>query len=364
MPREPNAIDFWRGFALVTIFVNHIPGIYFERFTHRNISYSDSAELFVFLAGWGLCYVVDRYNKTQSPAYLLWWLSHRALKIYAAQILIISLAVAMLAAASIILDNPLVVTWHNAEAVFYDPVRANIGLVLLTHQLGYFDILPLYVVMTMFAPALAMLDRYAPSLVLPISAAIYLLALVFEINIPTWPVAGEWFFNPLAWQFIFVLGFVLAKKDGFLGGGVRRHIRPIRAISLAAVIGTVMLFWFDMAWIDPTYVPEPRLLFINHKAYETPTRLLHFLALAAVFSAAYPTIARFIPRITRALSLLGRHSLSVFCVGSLLSLAAQIVRFGAGWTIGVDTLILVVGISCLLLTAWLADWPKKATRSS
>ena len=45
--RAPNEIDFWRGFALVTIFINHIPGIYFERFTFRNVSLSDSAELFV-----------------------------------------------------------------------------------------------------------------------------------------------------------------------------------------------------------------------------------------------------------------------------------------------------------------------------
>jgi hypothetical protein len=52
--RAPNEIDFWRGFALVTIFINHIPGIYFERFTFRNVSLSDSAELFVFLAGCAL----------------------------------------------------------------------------------------------------------------------------------------------------------------------------------------------------------------------------------------------------------------------------------------------------------------------
>ncbi len=35
--RAPNEIDFWRGFALVTIFINHVPGIYFERFTYRNV---------------------------------------------------------------------------------------------------------------------------------------------------------------------------------------------------------------------------------------------------------------------------------------------------------------------------------------
>ena len=57
--RAPNEIDFWRGFALVTIFINHIPGIYFERFTFRNVSLSDSAELFVFLAGCALRILVD-----------------------------------------------------------------------------------------------------------------------------------------------------------------------------------------------------------------------------------------------------------------------------------------------------------------
>lgn len=54
--REANAIDFWRGFALVTIFINHIPGNYYSRFTHGNISDSDSADLFVFLAGWSMRY--------------------------------------------------------------------------------------------------------------------------------------------------------------------------------------------------------------------------------------------------------------------------------------------------------------------
>ena len=33
---------------------------------------------------------------------------------------------------------------------------------LITHQLGYFDILPLYVVLMVMAPALALIDRYAP----------------------------------------------------------------------------------------------------------------------------------------------------------------------------------------------------------
>ena len=52
MTRQANAVDFWRGLALIFIFINHIPGIYYARFTHANYSLSDSADLFVFLAGW------------------------------------------------------------------------------------------------------------------------------------------------------------------------------------------------------------------------------------------------------------------------------------------------------------------------
>ena len=93
MPRQANAVDFWRGFALVSIFINHIPGIFYERLTHRNLSISDSAELFVFLAGWSLGLLVGS-RREPLTARRAWWrrLGGRALTIYAAQILISSLA--------------------------------------------------------------------------------------------------------------------------------------------------------------------------------------------------------------------------------------------------------------------------------
>ena len=67
MPRQANAIDFWRGIALITIFINHVPGIYYARFTHANYSLSDSADLFVFLAGWSLRLLVGRRAGRRRP---------------------------------------------------------------------------------------------------------------------------------------------------------------------------------------------------------------------------------------------------------------------------------------------------------
>jgi OpgC protein len=46
-----DAIDFWRGFALLTIFADHMPYSVLAQVTHRNFGLSDAAEGFVFLSG-------------------------------------------------------------------------------------------------------------------------------------------------------------------------------------------------------------------------------------------------------------------------------------------------------------------------
>ena len=358
MPRQANAIDFWRGFALVTIFINHIPGIYYSHFTHANISISDSADLFVFLAGWSLRYVVGSGRLPTPTGQLVLRLSGRALTLYAAQVMITMIAITMLAGAALRLDNPLLLEWHNAAAVFHDPVPAHIGLVLLTHQLGYFNILPLYVVLMLMAPGIAVIDRYAPNWLLPISLALYFVTLAVPIPIPSWPVEGEWFFNPLAWQLVFVLGFVLAKDSG-IGAVARRHIDLIR-IAGALIVAFAAIVVVNNWWHDPTAMPEPRLFFILSKTYATPIRIIQFLALVAAFSIAFPYIRRFVPRLVEMLALLGRNSLHVFCVGSLLSLAGQIARFVYREYSGTDTAVVIIGILLMVLTAWLAEWRDRA----
>ena len=46
-----DGIDFWRGIALLTIFINHVPDNVFSYVTHKNFGFSDAAEAFVFLSG-------------------------------------------------------------------------------------------------------------------------------------------------------------------------------------------------------------------------------------------------------------------------------------------------------------------------
>lgn len=358
MPRAANAVDFWRGFALITIFINHVPGLFYERFTHRNVSISDSAELFVFLAGWSLGLMVASFGRAYHPGRLFVRLGGRAVKIYAAQILISSLALALLAVTAILADNPLILEWHNAAAVFQEPQLTHIGIVLLTHQLGYFDILPLYVVLMLLAPGLGLATLYFRPLILPLSLALYFAALLTPFTAPTWPVPGQWFFNPFTWQAIFVLGFVLSQDEG-PGAFVRRHMALIQKVALPIVVFAALVVLFN--WMpDPTRLPEPKLLFLNGKSFLTPMRLLQFLALVAVFSASFPYILKAVPWVARQLSLLGRNSLNVFCVASLLSLLGQIIRFVYSGSLLVDTMVVTVGIGVMWVTGWLSEWKDQA----
>jgi hypothetical protein len=352
--RPPNEVDFWRGFALVTIFINHVPGIIYEHFTYRNVSSSDSAELFVFLAGWAVYTVVERMTPPYTTLRIVLRLGARGIVIYCAQLVISMLALAMIASAAYFMNALPLLGWHNAAAVFEDPVPAHIGLVLMSHQLGYFDILPLYVVLMLTAPAIALIDRLAPRLLLPLSLALYVVTLVSEYNVPTWPVEGHWFLDPFAWQLVFVLGFLAGRPNG-VAALVRRHLRWIRPVTIIIVLIGAYMTFFEVR-IDPFKVPSPRLFFVFDTTYLSPPRLIHFVALVITFAGSFVLIRRYLAWPSRYCCLLGRNGLNVFCVGSLLSLAGQIARFMLGGNIVVDTVVLCVGLVVLGATAWVSEW--------
>jgi hypothetical protein len=99
---------------------------------------------------------------------------------------------------------------------------------------------------------------------------------------------------------------------------------------------------------------------VSDKTFATPPRLIQFLALAAVFSGIFPLLHRIAAPLTNFLSMLGRNSLPVFCVGSLLSLAGQIIRFLYEGYVSVDTVVVVIGIAIMAMTAWFSEWRDRA----
>lgn len=203
------------------------------------------------------------------------------------------------------------------------------------------------------APGIVVLDRFLPRLLLPLSFAIYVVTLLVAAPMPTWPDDSEWFFHPLAWQFVFVLGFVLAKEDG-IGGVARTHLPALRLVAIP-VLALGLLAKLYGVLPDPDDVPDALLWLSDSKSFATPARLIQFLALAAMFSAAFPTIQRYASTVAEFGARLGRNSLLVFGLGSLLSLSGELTRHVAGRTLLVDTLIVGIGITLMGLAAVLAE---------
>lgn len=360
--REPNAIDFWRGFALITIFINHVPGNVFVRFTYSQYSLSDAAELFVFLAGWSLALATSGRHGPEPANRVVLRLASRTVEVYRAQLVITILALAMIATAALELDNPLLLEWHGSSLFFSSPAPAVAGLVALTYQLGYFNILPLYVGVLALAPIFILLARFSRAAAFAASLGLYLACLVFEVNLPNWPGEGAWFFNPLSWQFLLVLGF-LGSEWSRSSPAFRQWTHRLMPLGLVGLGIGVMIAAWDLK-PDPLAVPQPRLLFIFEKSYLSPGRLLHFLSLVIGLQALYGLIAPRIPWATRQFSALGRNSLAVFSVASLVSLAGQFARFLSGGGFLVDTLILCLGLASLIFTAWFVEWRLRSPRPS
>lgn len=354
--RALNQVDFWRGYALIAIFINHVPGITFEQFTHRAFGLSDSAELFVFLAGFSLRYLSESKTEKLVGVRLFMRLEARAFTLYTAQILIVALALAMMAAAAILLDTPLILQWNNAAAFFENPVPTQIGIAMLAHQMGYFDVLPLYIVLMAMAPLVVWLGRISLRLLLACSIAVWAAALYLEVNLPTWPVEGVWFFNPFAWQLQFVLGFVLSRPRG-LAQTIVGWRSPLRLLGFCIAAGGL---WLAMiGWSpNPFELPEPRLFFMNDKTFLSPLRIVHMLGLAMLLVGAFDVALQWrgFSHFARALCLLGRNSLHVFCAGSLLSLAGQLARFSLPTGLVTDTIVLLTGVAVMLAVAWGNEW--------
>lgn len=354
-PSRDYRIDFWRGLALLTIFVNHVPGNLLGYLTHRNWGVSDSAELFVFIAGFSaaLAYF-GRF--LADPLVATGRVLQRAWALYSAHIVLIVAAIALFFGAAMALRD---VHWAEAyglDLLSTEPIRAFVGLATLGHQLGYFNILPLYVVLFLLLPALMLLAARSLALALAASAILYVWSHVEGVTLPTYPGDGGWFFEPLRWQLLFAIGFT--------AGALYRDGRPVPfhpvayAAALAVVIaGAVVVF----AGLFPEDGPSslPAFLWSFDKSGLGLPRLAHVLALVYVVAhAPYGVSDRMIARLgpDSAPVRIGRHGLAMFCLGSILAVLGQIAVRAGEDAVGLATLIAAAGIAAHVAAAHGLDW--------
>ena len=352
-------LDLFRGVALWLIFLDHIPENVVNWFTIRNYGFSDATEIFIFISGYTAAFVYGRAMRERGYLIASARILRRAWQIYVAHIFLFTIFMAEIAYVAATFDNPLYAEEMNILDFLKQPDVTIFQALLLKFKPVNMDVLPLYIVLLLlFPPALAML-MWQPAFALAASALLYVLTWNFDWNLPAYP-NGVWFFNPFAWQLLFVFGAWCA-----LGGAKR--LAPVlqsRAILAIAIAYLAFAFVITLTWyIEPLGRLVPNWLsewmYPIDKTNLDVLRFAHFLALAAV-------TVRFVPRDWPGLKLpilqpairCGQHSLEIFCLGVFLAFAGQFVisEYSGGPLIQIA--ISFTGIIIMIGTANLISWYK------
>jgi hypothetical protein len=338
------------------VFLDHIPYDIVSWLTLRNYGFSDAAEFFVFISGYTAGFV---YGPAMAHGQFLAAtkrLLKRAWQLYVAHIFLFLFFVAQIARAARRSDNPMYGNEYNI-LLFLEHPDIMIGQALaLKFKPVDLDVLPLYIVLVLALPAMLWGLIKLPRWTLLGSAVLYVLARNFDWNLPSFP-GGKWYFNPFAWQLLFVFGVWCGLNRATEIAALIRS-RTVLALAIAWI---VFSFLIVMSWHVPlleSLIPKPlmHVIYPIDKSDLDMFRLIHFLALAVLF-------VRYVPRdwpmlhsrILRPLILCGQHSLPIFCLGVFLSFAAHWFLVQIEGDVPAQIMVSVVGIMAMVAAAWLLD---------
>lgn len=355
-------LDFFRGVALFSIFIDHIPNNFLARITLQSYGLSDAAEVFILISGFaaGMIYgrAVDRAGPLPATARVL----HRAWQLYVAHIFLFMLFMATVAHAVTLLNETLYADEFHAANFLKEPDVAVIMALTLRFQPVFMNILPLYIVLLLALPAMLLGFRRWPVAVIGASLLLWF-AVQFadgRLNFGAYPGVGQrWFFNPLAWQALFYLSawFGWRSTQGGVAWLANRWL--FWAAILVAVIGFILrVNWTIHVLHDPFPALFPKTLWpLMSKSDLSPLRFANVLALALIVARVVPPRNRFLEgRIALPFVMCGRHSLHVFCLGILLSIVGHLIVTEIYGGYFVQALVSVAGVAMMIALAALMDW--------
>ena len=359
-------LDFFRGLALIFIFVDHIPRNVFGLFTIHHYGFSDAAEAFVFISGYSAAMVYTAVAQRSGMVFALVQIWRRMWQLYIAHVLMFIVFVAQIAWVSGKFNNAMYVEEMNIVGFLDEPHVAVAQALLLMFKPTNLDILPLYILLLLFFPLILFLLRINRWLAFSASLALYVATRALDWALPAYPPGSEWYFNPLAWQLLFTIGAVLGARRA---DGTRSRLPRSRLLAWLAGGYVVFALVFMVQWLIPgmsDVLPGPinRMLFPMDKTDLSPWRLFHFLALAYVVKMAFPADHKMFGwRIARPILWCGQNSLYVFCLGIFLSFVGHVVITEIGGWLWVQAVVNAAGIGLMIALAALLNWYRRTERS-
>lgn len=314
-------IDFLRGLALLIIFSDHVVGNPIRDFMPISLGFSDLAEVFVFLSGCvcGMAYPLPQDRKQ------FWKITRRlmtrALRVYLALVLMLGVSWLLIVAMGEFTGGKL-----TAADFGCPPIDSHVGHAIenaleLKWLPRNYCVLAVYLPFLVAVPLILILLRWSVAVTMAISIAVYLCVQLLPevVSLPE-PWRSAWYFNPVAWQLVFVFGIACGKRDL---GIVKSIPQGIWWILLAAA-GLEGAFMYKMLW-------PPDVFPMTEKATLGVIRIVHFFCVLIVGRAVVRTSAIWQNKPLRPIILCGQHPLAAYCSGGICaSLGTGTLRmFGA-----------------------------------
>jgi hypothetical protein len=347
-------LDFFRGLALAFIFIDHIPDNVTAWFTLHSFAFCDAAEMFIFISGYtaALAYspVFDREGMAMGVARIY----RRVWQLYIAHIVLFMIFSAEVAYTLKIRYNPLFAEELAVGDYLSNKGEVFIRVLMLQFQPSLLNILPLYIVLLLGLPWLLLVMRRNVLFGLIPSAVLWLLATMLDWNFPGFPEGQRWYFNPLAWQFLFTISVAL--------GLSRDRTSWPRGVPTVALVFAAAACLLSFDWTLHDLLPRvPVLLSLPPAWFDKtalpPARILSILALAIIVSSCIPRDARwFSSRAGWPFVVCGQHSLEVFCLTIVLSVLAGFVLGLAGYNLPMQLAVNLAGLLIMFGFALSLSW--------
>ncbi len=353
-------LDLFRGVANWAIYLDHIPDNVVNWITTRNYGFSDAADLFVFISGYTASFVYARMMLERGFIVGATRLTKRVWQLYVAHIILFVIYIASISYLALRFGDSELVNEFNVVGLIDNATETLRQGLFLKFKPVNLDVLPLYIVlMGLFPPVLWLMLRQ-PNWTMVAAIVLWLVSRQTGWNLPAYP-TGTWYFNPFAWQVLFIFGAWCALGGARQSAAVIMHPATLWFCIAYMILALVMtmagrfpaLGELFPHWLYSTFNP-------NDKTNLAPYRFLHFVVIVIL-------VIRFVPKdwpglewkIFDPLVVCGQQSLAVFCVGVFLSFVGHFQLSMSSGSLFAQIFVSVTGIAIMTIVAYYISWSKR-----
>ncbi|MDM7256125.1 MAG: OpgC domain-containing protein [Paracoccus sp. (in: a-proteobacteria)] len=358
------ALDMLRGFALLSIMLNHMPISVARNVTLSNYFLFDAAELFVLLSGFLVGLVWWQVSTRNGTGAAQKRFAIRAWQVWRAMLIG---AVLMAALSALLLWFGLrhTAVWlEYGRMLMRDPLQYVIDVGGLWMQPNLIDVLALYVILIALVPLVMPAIARWPWVVAAVLFAIWMAAVPLNQMIPNQrPGKGGFLFNPFGWQVLFFTGAAMGYYRREVLAMLAPYARAMTVIAWGILLfgALVLIGWRvgeplkpmrDFLWlfhgpIDKWSLDEARFVSILAASW------LVAVPLHGVFARLADTGAG------RAMAVIGRGGLVTFIACVLLSIFGDAMQMMVRESV---TLKLVADVWVILALWVVGEWLERRAR--